>query len=73
MILEIGFGAAGSEATVGKVRFASNLNEAIGNSPVWSAHVPIACDIPAGSRIAVKHNLASNPGNYGFCVIGVPA
>lgn len=28
--------------------------------------------IPAGTRISVKHNIASGPTNYGACVIGVP-
>lgn len=28
--------------------------------------------VPAGSRIAVKHTIASSPGNLAACVIGVP-
>ena len=28
--------------------------------------------VRAGSRISVKHNIASGPSNYGACVIGVP-
>ena len=28
--------------------------------------------IPAGSRLAVRHNIAANPSKYGFCLIGIP-
>jgi hypothetical protein len=42
-------------------------------SPIESPYLPMAYQIPAGSRLAVRHRLASNPGGAAVCLIGVPA
>jgi hypothetical protein len=68
---DIGSGASGSEVTLGKTRVGSLSTE---DAYTFSAfpNLPIACDVAAGSRLAVKHNIASNPSNYAVCLIGVP-
>jgi hypothetical protein len=69
--LSIGVGAAGSEVTLGTQRMQYRDAE----SAFIEANVPqfpIACDIPAGSRIAVKHNIAANSDRYGVCLVGIP-
>jgi hypothetical protein len=70
--LEIGFGAAGSEVSIGKQRVRYTVNETAFHESTAAPAYPIACDIPAGSRVAVKHAFPSNPDRYGVCVIGIP-
>lgn len=71
--LVLGVGPSGSEVEVGEViaRTATNeeLNTANNTPPGLMWHCG---PIPAGARLAVKHNIPSNPGQYGVNIIAVP-
>jgi len=69
--LSIGVGAAGSEVTLGTQRMQWRDTETA-FLEVNVPQMPIACDIAAGSRIAVKHNISANPDRYGVSLIGIP-
>jgi hypothetical protein len=68
--LELGVGAAGSEQAFGLAIVGYNNNESVQSLPPYLSL--FGRNIPAGSRLAVKHNIAANPGNYGFTLIGIP-
>lgn len=69
--LEIGVGPAGSEVEVGRVYVDyRNTEQVFHASTYWYA--PIACDIPAGSRLVVRNPRSVNPERYGVCLIGIP-
>jgi hypothetical protein len=70
-IADIGVGASGSEVTFGNYRFTTNANEFIATAEPRGLD-PFGRDIPAGSRLAVKHAITANPSKYGFCLIGIP-
>ena len=70
-LMEIGVGAAGSEVAFASQRFSSSAGEFIGNAQPFPID-PHGRDIPAGSRLAVKHAITANPSKYGFCLIGIP-
>ena len=70
--LEIGVGAAGSEVSSGIFRFSTTVNENVITLFPTTAYAVIGRAIPSGSRIAVKHPIASSPSNYGFTLIGIP-
>jgi len=68
----IGIGAAGAEVAIGSTLADYTTLERVqtyGASP----YLPMSYRIPAGSRIAVQHDIAANPGQIAACVIGVPA
>lgn len=68
--MEIGVGASGSEVTFGTTRvFYTNSEQAALADPFTYL---FGRNIPAGSRLAVKHSLTANPGRYGFTLIGIP-
>lgn len=70
--LETGVGAAGSEVVLGR-QLVQFLNaEACSTFANIGMNLPFACDVAAGSRLAVRHDIAANPGRYGVCLIGVP-
>jgi hypothetical protein len=65
----LGFGAAGSEQEIGAV----SVRYGTGESVHSVSHVCyFATEVPAGSRIAVKHDIASNPQQRGITVIAIP-
>jgi hypothetical protein len=66
----IGVGASGSEVEFGNLRYENNTAETSSLMPPYSQLFGRA--IPAGSRLAVKHNFASDPNKFGFCLIGIP-
>jgi len=68
--LELGVGAAGSEQAFGLAIVGYNTNESVLSLPPYLSL--FGRNIPAGSRLAVKHNIAANPGHYGFTLIGIP-
>jgi hypothetical protein len=70
-LAEISVGAAGSEVAFASQRFTSNANEFIGTAQPFPID-PHGRDIPAGSRLAVRHVITANPSKYGFCLIGIP-
>lgn len=70
--LDLGIGAAGSEQAVAAYYGLLNSNGGVGiDSPSVLTNI-YGGFVPAGSRIAVKHNLAANPERLTACVIGVP-
>jgi hypothetical protein len=68
--LEIGVGGAGSEQVFGSTVASYGNNENVQSSPPYLSL--FGRNIPAGSRLAVKHNIPANPDRYGFCLIGIP-
>ena len=68
--LELGVGASGSEQVFGSTVASYGNNENVQSSPPYLSL--FGRNIPAGSRLAVKHNIAANPDRYGFCLIGIP-
>jgi hypothetical protein len=67
---DIGVGASGSEQTFGVSIANYNSNEFVQSTPPYLSL--FGRNIPSGSRLAVKHNIAANPDRYGFCLIGIP-
>jgi hypothetical protein len=68
--LEVGVGASGSEQVFGLTVASYSNNENVQSSPPYLSL--FGRNIPAGSRLAVKHNIAANPDRYGFTLIGIP-
>lgn len=73
ILYTLGVGASGSEVAIGSAfarytntESATHMNQQA--FPMWVSGRPI----PAGSRLAVRHNIASNPSRYHVCLIGVP-
>jgi hypothetical protein len=67
---ELGVGAAGSEQVFGLSRSQYLTNENMFSAPPYISL--FGRNIPAGSRLAVRHDIASNSSRYGFTLIGVP-
>ena len=67
---DVGIGASGSEVAFGSGRASTNTAEAL--SAATPYNYLFGRKIPAGSRLAVRHNIAANPDRYGFTLIGVP-
>jgi hypothetical protein len=68
--LDVAIGASGSEVAFGSAIVAYNNGENVFSTP---PHLSLfGRNIPAGSRLAVKHNIAANPDRYGFNLIGIP-
>ena len=68
--LDLGVGASGSEVSFGATVVSYNNNEAVQGAPPYLSL--FGRNIPAGSRLAVRHNIATGPANYGFVLIGIP-
>lgn len=70
--LTTAIGPAGAERDVYETRFGLNSS----NNSMYEAssmnYIGGGIHVPAGSRIAVKHNLASSPGVIAASIIGVP-
>lgn len=69
--LTAGFGTAGAEVEVGSILCAFDTLERLHMLPA-AIPLPLFADVPAGSRLAVKHDLASSPGDCAVTLIGVP-
>ena len=67
---DVGIGASGSEVAFGGGRSSVSANELLSNAIPYNSL--FGRKIPAGSRLAVRHNIAANPDRYGFTLIGVP-
>jgi hypothetical protein len=67
---DVGIGASGSEVFFGGGRAAVSSNELLSNATPYN--YLFGRKIPAGSRLAVRHNIAANPDRYGFTLIGIP-
>jgi hypothetical protein len=68
--LELGVGASGSEQVFGLSAASYSNNETVQSSPPYLSL--FGRNIPAGSRLAVRHNIATSPTVYGFTLIGIP-
>ena len=67
----VAVGSSGSEIDFGSVQSRYTTSE--NPSSYATATLPIfARDIPAGSRLAIKHDIGGGPTNYGCTVIGIP-
>jgi hypothetical protein len=70
--LVLGVGPSGSEVEVGEETARTTANEELSAETI-RPHVMWHCGpIPAGTRIAVKHNIPTNPDQYGVNIIAVP-
>jgi hypothetical protein len=69
-IYEVGVGASGAEVAFGATRYAVTNSENAGIAPPFS--YLLGQNIPAGSRLSARHDIAANPNKYGFCLIGIP-
>jgi hypothetical protein len=68
--LDVAIGASGSEVAFGSAIVAYNNGENVFSTPPYLSL--FGRNIPAGSRLAVRHNIAANPDRYGFTLIGIP-
>jgi len=69
-VFDVGVGASGSELAFGSNRIGYVNNEQAYIAEPYS--YLFGRSIPAGSRLAVKHNISANPDRYGFNLIGIP-
>jgi hypothetical protein len=67
---DVGIGASGSEVVFGNGRTSTSSAELLSNATPYN--YLFGRKIPAGSRLAVRHNIAANPDRYGFTLIGIP-
>lgn len=76
--LSLGIGASGSEVEIGFTITQSIANPSVSDSTASSTVTSIfslgvaSRFVPAGTRIAVRHNLATSPSRISACVLGVP-
>ena len=70
--MDLGIGAAGSEQVIAHAGCTVNANGVIFPLDTNDTHGLFGGLIPAGTRIAVRHNQAASPGRVAACVIGVP-
>jgi hypothetical protein len=68
--LDLGVGASGSEQVFGSTVASYSNNETVQSSPPYLSL--FGRNIPAGSRLAVRHDIATSPTVYGFTLIGIP-
>jgi hypothetical protein len=71
LTLTAAVGAAGSEVDAGRIVVNTGAQETIYNQSSESLVFPVK--VPVGSRLSVKHNIPSSPGNVCVVLIGVPA
>lgn len=70
--LELGYGASDSPRVVGSIVFSTNTSQYSITGGLAGLTDAIGPAVPAGTRIAVRHNIAANPERYGVSLIGVP-
>jgi hypothetical protein len=68
---EIGVGAAGSEVAFGYIHFAFGATENFSLAADRSPNL-FGREVPTGSRLAIRHNIAANPSKYDACIIAIP-
>jgi hypothetical protein len=66
----VGIGASGSEVAFGTIRHEVGTAENASLMPPYSQL--FGRNIPAGSRLAVQHNIAATPETVGVTLIGIP-
>jgi hypothetical protein len=71
--LVLGVGPSGFEVEVGESISRTTTNEELAYASSSAPPSLWHCGpIPAGTRLAVKHNIPSNPAQYGCNIIAVP-
>lgn len=71
--LTLGYGAAGAEVAIGQITFSQNSSGAISQRAAYADQFPpIGFSLPAGQRLAIRHNITANPDRVQAVVIGVP-
>ena len=70
--LDMGIGASGSEVQVATLGGLFAGNSSVTSREPSTLNSIYGGFVPAGTRIAVRHNLAANPERITACVIGVP-
>lgn len=70
--LTLGVGAAGSESVIGEIAANTTTSEAVSLRSNAIAATLFGREVPAGSRLAIRHNITANPGKYDACIIAVP-
>jgi hypothetical protein len=68
--MELGVGAAGSEQDFGMTNASYANNESVQAAPPYLSL--FGRSIPAGTRLAVRHDIATGPDRFGFTLIGIP-
>lgn len=69
-VYTVGVGSASNETPIGFIEVFNWVQEGVAS--VASGAPPLfTASIPAGSRLAVRHNIAANPDRYGLTLIGV--
>jgi hypothetical protein len=66
----VGIGASGSEVAFGTIRHEITTSENASLMPPYSQL--FGRSIPAGSRLAVRHDIPATPETVGFTLIGIP-
>ena len=69
VLLQVGVGAAGSEVAIGGLYVNYNANEFVASRTNF---VLIGGNVPAGSRLSVRHNKTVNPNKMDVCLIAIP-
>jgi hypothetical protein len=69
-IFTIGVGASASEVEFGNLQFRNNTSEQCFN--LWPCNSVFGKSIPAGSRIAIQHDIGSAPSEIQATLIGIP-
>lgn len=73
VLYELGVGVSGSEVVLGAQAATYNTAESVTPAGARTAFMPpVGGPIPAGSRLAIRHNIAANPERYNVCLIGIP-
>jgi hypothetical protein len=72
VLYTVAVGAAGSERDIYQMQSAYDGGLGVGNIYTGGGILSGGGLVPSGSRIAIKHNIASSPANFAACVIGVP-
>jgi hypothetical protein len=67
---DVGVGAAGNEVDFGLVKFVTTTQESVRSTPPYLSL--FGANIPAGSRLAVRHNTTTQPERIGFTLIAIP-
>jgi hypothetical protein len=70
--LTLGVGASGSEVAIGEISCTANTSEQISVRGASSPFAVFGREVAAGSRLAIRHNIAANPSKYDACIIAVP-
>jgi hypothetical protein len=68
----LGVGAAGSEVAIGEISASVNVSESVTGRAITNALPIFGREVAAGSRLAIRHNIAANPSKYDACIIAVP-